>query len=302
MGKFKEFRRGYQPWEHEGGGGGIMGTGGGVGGGDHTSSALDHDFVSTMGGPGMGPADPWEGFADFLDDTAFGAAEQDRASASVAAWLKGEGAKNVLEVGSGIGRSTSALAKSGLKVTAVEASPALVAKTKANAKGATVLDSDFLTLPAGPFDAVVSLRNAFSRLVGEGQAHALLAAARSSLKPKGVFTFVFYNREALDEGTLNKVFPGPDTPFRGERTILYDQWQGSPDGGDRFVWAPLLMIGDHSIDWMRRSIPFKFWKLDDVKAALKDAKFEVISTLDAKDGKPASVKTSRRIEVRARAK
>jgi len=302
MGKFKEFRRGYQPWEHEGGGGGIMGTGGGVGGGDHTSSALDHDFVSTMGGPGMGPSDPWEGFVDFLDETGFGAEEQDRAAASAAAWLKGEGAKSVLEVGSGLGRTTAGLQKAGLKVTAVEASPALLAKTKANAKSATVLESDFLSLPSGPFDAVVSLRNAFSRLVVEGQAHAMLAAAHGSLKPKGALTLAFYNREALDEGSLNRSFPGPSTQFNEMRTILYDQWQGHPDGGDRFVWAPLVMIGDHSIDWMRRSIPFKFWKLDDVKAALKDAKFEVVATLDAKDGKPASTKASRRIEVRARAK
>ncbi len=298
MGKFKEFRRGYQPWEHEGGGAGSI-TGGG---GDLHASALDHDFVSTMGGPGQGPSDVWEGFADFLDETNFGAEEQQRQGAAVAVWLKGEGAKTVLEVGSGLGRTTAALSQAGLKVTALESSPALLAKTKANARGAHTQDSDFLTLPAGPYDAIVSLRNAFSRLVIDGQAHAMLSAARASLKPKGVFSLVFYNRDALDEQTLNKVYPGESVQFKEKRTILYDQWQGHPDGGDRFVWAPLLMIGDHSIDWMRRSIPFKFWHTDEVKAALKGAAFEVITAVDAKDGKTPASKSTRRVEIRARAK
>jgi SAM-dependent methyltransferase len=295
--KFKEFRRGYQPWEHEGGGASSI-----MGGGDQHSSALDHDFVSTLGGPGSGPADPWEGFAEFLDDTEFLASEQEAAGAAVAAWLKGEGAKSVLEVGSGLGRTTASLLKGGLKVTAVEASPALLGFTKARAKGASAQESDFLTLPPGTFDAVVSLRNAFSRLVVEGQAQAMLAAARGALKPKGALAVAFYNRDALDENALNKVFPGAPTAFRGKRTILYDQWQGHPDGGDRFVWAPLVMVGDHSIDWIRRAIPFKFWRLDEVKAALKEARFEVVATVDAKDGKSPAQRSTRRVEVRARAK
>lgn len=298
MAKFKEFRRGYQPWEHEGGGGSIMGGGGG----DLHASALDHDFVSTLGGEGQGPADPWEGLAEFLDETGWGTESMERAAGAVSAWLKAEGAKSVLEVGSGLGRTTRRLLKDGLKVTALESSPALLARTRANAKGAKAEDSAFLELPKGPFDAVASLRNAFSRLTVEGQAEAFLQAARSVLKPGGALSIAFLNREGLDEETLSKVFPSTGIDFRGKRTIVYDMWQAHPDGGDRFVWAPLLMIGDHSIDWIRRAIPYKFWRPDEVKAAVKEAGFEILSALDANDGKSQAAKGTRRVEIRARAR
>lgn len=302
MGKFKEFRRGYQPWEHEGSGNSIMGGGGGVGGGDLHSSALDHDFVSTMGGPSSGPSDPWQGLAQVLDTTRWGTAHMEQQAAACGLWLKTEGVRSLLEVGSGLGLTTKRLLADGLKVTAVEPSPALVERTKANAKGAKVLECDLAELPTGPFDAVVSLRNAFSRLAIEGQAEQFLETARKSLKPRGLLALAFLNREALDEGSLNRVFPSEDLTYNGKRTILYDQWQVHPDGGDRFVWAPLVMIGDYSIDWIRRAVPYRFFRLDEVKAALKAAGFEVVSAVDARDGTTAASKACRRIEVRARAK
>ena len=300
MGKFKEFRRGYQPWEHEGGGGSMMGSG--VGGGDLHSSALDHDFVSTLGGPSAGPADPWEGLADWLDATGWGTAHMEKQAAACGVWLKGEGAKSVLEVGSALGLTTKRLVRDGLKVTAVDPSPALVAHTKANAKGAKVLECDLAELPSGPFDAVVSLRNALSRLAVEGQAEQLLGAARKALKPRGLLSVAFFNREGLDEGALNKVYPSEAFDYKGKRTLLYDQWQAHPDGGDRFVWAPLVMVGDYAIDWIRRAVPYRFFRLDEVRAALKAAGFEPLAAVDAADGASAASKACRRIEVRARAK
>ncbi len=298
MAKFKEFRRGYQPWEHEGGGGSsIMG-----GGGDLHASALDHDFVSTLGGPGAGPSDPWEGLAEILDETRYGIEHLDRTSLAVASWLKKEGAKNILEVGSGLGHTTWRLIKEGLKVTAVESSPSLLARTRANAKGAKAEESDFVDLPAGPFDAVVSMRNAYSRLLPDGQAADMLSAVHARLKKGGLFSVAFFNRDALDEDRLNKVFPSDPLTYKGKRTIFYDQWHGHPDGGDRLVWSPLVMIGDASIDWVRRSIPFKYWRTAEVKAALLNAGFEIIGALDAADGKSPASTTTRRVEVRARAR
>lgn len=293
--KFKEFRRGYQPWEHEGGGGAA-------GRGDLHASALDHDFVSTVGGEGSGPADPWEGLAELLDLTGWGTEHMEKTAAAAGAWLKEEGAKSVLEVGSALGRTTRRLVKDGFKVTALESSPALLARTRVNAKGARCLEGDFLELPEGPFDAVVSLRNAFSRLTLEGQAEQMLSAARRSLKPRGALSLSFFNRDGLEEESLNKVFPSAPLLYKGKRTIVYDAWRGHPDGGDRFLWSPLVMVGDHSIDWVRRSVAYKLWRLDDVERALKDAGFEVVASLDAADGKAPAATSSRRVEVRARAK
>ncbi len=301
MAKFKEFRRGYQPWEHEGGGPSVMGTGGGVGGGDLHASALDHDFVSTLGGPSSRPADPWEGLAEWLDSTRWGTEHMEAQAAACGLWLKAGGAKTVLEVGSGLGLTTKRLVKEGLKVTAVDPSAALVARTKANAKGAKVLACDLADLPGGPFDAVVSLRNALSRLTTRGGAEQFLETARQRLKPGGLLSVAFLNRDGLDEGSLNKVFPSKSFEYGGKRTILYDSWQAHPDGGDRFVWAPLVMVGDHSIDWIRRAVPYRFFRMEEVKAALKAAGFELVAALDAADGATAASDTCRRIEIRARA-
>jgi SAM-dependent methyltransferase len=299
LAKFKEFRRGYQPWEHEGGGGSIMGGGGG--GGDLHTSALDHDFVSTSTSS-SGPADVWEGLADLLDETGWGSDSADRLAAAVGAWLKQEGVKSVLEVGSSLGRGTQRLVKDGFKVTAVESSPALYARTKANASGAKVIEGDLVELPEGTFDAVVQLRHGFSRFVLEGQADQFLAHAKESLGPKGLLSIAFYSRDGVDEGRLNRSFMSGPVQFKGKRTTIYDQWQGHPDGGDRFTWAPLFMVGNFSEDWIRRAVPFKFWRIDDVKAKVKGAGFEILGVLDASDGKTAASSTTRRVEIRARAK
>jgi len=297
--KFKEFRRGYQPWEHEGGGGSILGGGGG---GDMHASALDHDFVSTYGASDATLADPWEGIAEVIDATNMGTDSMERAAAGTGAWLKREGAKSVLEVGCALGRTTRRLLKDGFKVTALDSSPALLARAKLNAKGAKFEETNFFELPGGPFDAIVSLRNSFSRLATEGLAQQFLAAARGGLKPKGLLSIAFFNRDGLDEEMLNKTVLSKPMDFKGKRLLLYDLWQGHPDGGDRFRWAPLFAIGDHSIDWLRRSIPYKYWKAEEVKRMLKDAGFEVVGSLDANDGTTTASGATRRVEVRARAK
>jgi SAM-dependent methyltransferase len=300
MVKFKEFRRGYQPWEHEGGGGSILGAGGG--GGDMHASALDHDFVSTYGAGDSALADPWEGIAEVIDTTGWGCDSMEKAAAGAGAWLKREGAKSLLEVGCALGRTTRRLLKDGFKVTALEASPALVARAKLNAKGAKIEENQLIELPSGPFDAVVSLRSAFSRLTTDGQAELFLAAARAGLKPKGLLSVSFFNRDALDEETLNKTAMSKPLPYKGKQLLVYDLWQAHPDGGDRFRWAPLFAIGDYSIDWLRRSIPYKFWKVDEIKRLVKQAGFEVVGAFDANDGTTPASSSSRRVELRARAK
>ena len=289
MAHFKEFRKGFQSGENAPGGGGDM-----------HASALDHDFVSTLGG-GKSPADPWERIGPWLEESGFGTGTIDAAAGLTGAWLKKGAAKNVLEVGCGLGLATRRLSKDGFKVRALDDSPTLVARAKDNAKGATVETANLLDLPPGRYDALISVNNGFSRFTLEGQAEAFLEAAHAALKPKGLFSVVFFNREALDEEKLNKSFM--EGPFNVEdgKLLIYDQWQGHPDGGDRFVWAPLFAVGDHGIDWVRRSIPYKFWRIDEVKAMLKAAGFEIESTVDAADGKSAPTKNSRRIEVRARA-
>lgn len=136
----------------------------------------------------------------------------------------------------------------------------------------------------------------------EGQADQFVAHAREALSPRGVLSIAFYSRDGLDEGQLNRIFMAGPIEYKGKRTTVYDQWQGHRDGGERFVWAPLFMVGNYSEDWVRRAIPFRYWKVDEVRAKLKAAGFEVVAALDGSDAKTAASTASRRVELRARAK
>jgi SAM-dependent methyltransferase len=291
MAQFKEFRRGYQPWEHGKGGGGDMG-----------SSALDHDFVSTVGGSQDGGGDPWDKVADLIAGSGFGGEGADNAARATAQWLKAAGAKRVLELGCGVGRGTKALAAGGFTLRALDESPALVAAARAAAPGATVEEGSLTDAEGGTYDAVVSLVPTFSRLTMAGQPESFLEAARAGLTKGGLLSFVFYNRDGVDEQELCKVFlRGPFT-VGGEKMVVYDQWKPHSGGGDRFVWVPLFAPGDYSINWSRRSIPYRFWKAAEVRQAVEDAGFGDIEMVDADDpgsGDPAS---ARRVLVRARAK
>jgi SAM-dependent methyltransferase len=294
MAQFKEFRRGYQPWEH--------GKGGGGGGGDMRSSALDHDFVSTVGGGIGGGGDPWEKIAPWIAQTGFGAEAPERAADATAAWLKAAGAKSVLEVGCGVGRGTKRLAAGGFALRAVEESGALIAAARDVAPGASIEEASLTDAPPGPYDAVVSVYPAFSRLTLAGQAEAFLESARAQLGKGGHLSFVFYNLDGVDEGELCKVFLRGPYRVGGEQLVIYDQWQHHPDGGDRFVWVPLFAPGDYSIHWARRSVPYRFWRANEVRQAVEDAGFQGVELLDADDPASREVARAKRVMVRARAR
>lgn len=291
MAQFKEFRRGYQPWDHGKGGGGDMG-----------SSALDHDFVSTVGGGELGAGDPWHKIAPWIAASGFGAEPAERAADATIAWLKAAGAKSVLEVGCGVGRGTRRLASGGFQLRSIEESGALLAAAREAVPGAAVEEGSLTDAPEGSYDAVVSVLPAFSRLTLAGQAESFLEAARAALGPGGLLSFVFYNREGLDEASLCKVFLRGPFHVGGDALLIYDQWAPHPDGGDRFVWVPLFAPGDYGVNWVRRSIPYRFWRAEDVRQAVEGAGFEVTEIVDADHPASGDARTAKRAMVRARAR
>lgn len=292
MAQFKEFRRGYQPWEHgQGGGGGDMG-----------SSALDHDFVSTVGSSGAGGGDPWEKIAPLIAASGLGAPSADRAAEATAAWLAASGAKTVLEVGCGVGRGTKRLMAGGFTLRSIEESPSLLAAAREHVHGAPVEEGSLTDPVGGTFDAVVSVLPAFSRLTLAGQAESFLESARASLDAGGLFSFVFFNREATSEGDLGRVHMLGPFPVGAEKLLVYDQWRHHPDGRDQFIWAPLFAPGDYAIQWARRSIPYRYWKVDDVRKAMEEAGFTDIQFVNAEGPESGPVEGAIRVMARGRAK
>lgn len=294
MAQFKEFRRGYQPWEH--------GQGGSGGGGDMGSSALDHDFVSTVGGGGEGAGDPWEKVAPLIAASGFGSAPADAAADATASWLAAAGAKSVLELGCGVGRGTKRLLSAGFAVRALDESAALTATARASVPGARIEEGSLTDPVGGTFDAVVSVMPAFSRLTLAGQAESFLESARASLQPGGLFSFVFFNRDALDEGDLCKVHLLGPFAAGEEKLLVYDQWRPHPDGRERFLWAPLFAPGDYAVNWQRRSIAYRYWRADELRALIEEAGFEDLTFVDAESPDAGDLARAKRVMARARAK
>lgn len=97
----------------------------------------------------------------------------------------------VLELGSGAGRLTAALADAGAKVTAVDHDPAMVARARDRLGGrAEVLQADVRTLPAGPPVGLVVLPASLLNELPDVEARrATLAAAARRCRPDGAVAF-----------------------------------------------------------------------------------------------------------------
>jgi len=112
-------------------------------------------------------------------------------AASVAGRLRaalGPGAHRVLELGSGCGHATHHLVRAGFRLTAVEASEPMLARSRSLNPGVDHHAGDMreLALAARDFDAVV-LHDAAEHLPGEAEALATLRGAAAHLRPGGVF-------------------------------------------------------------------------------------------------------------------
>ncbi len=127
----------------------------------------------------------------------------------------------VLEVGAGTGKATLALARRGLRVTALEPGPALAAHARANLAGfpdVDIVESTLEDLPAStePFNLVVAATS--WHWVDPGRRYALAAQA---LRPGGHLAF----------WSATHVFPPDGDSFFDELQPVYDEI-GSPHPPD----------------------------------------------------------------------
>ncbi len=98
------------------------------------------------------------------------------------------GPARLLELGVGTGRLALPLAGAGLRVTGLDASPAMLATlaAKPGADAVATVEGDMGgPLPDGPFDLVLVARNTFFNLTTEGAQRSCLAAVAGGLAPGG---------------------------------------------------------------------------------------------------------------------
>jgi SAM-dependent methyltransferase len=129
-----------------------------------------------------------ESFADVYDDWYTGITDAEM-TADVVVELAGRGGR-VLELAVGTGRLALPISRRGLRVTGIDASPAMLAHLHArDVAGAitTVLGDMVDDLPDGPFDVALIAYNSLFNLDSADRQRACFAAVAARLAPGGRF-------------------------------------------------------------------------------------------------------------------
>lgn len=151
---------------------------------------------------GYGDSTYGEAFADVYDDWY---ADVTDVGATVAAVARLAGPRGrVLELGVGTGRLAVPMAAHGLRVTGVDASPAMLERLRANDRAAAievVLGDMVDAMPAGPFDVVLAAYNTFFNLLTAERQAACFAAAASRLTDHGSLVIEAFVPDAPSEAS-----------------------------------------------------------------------------------------------------
>jgi SAM-dependent methyltransferase len=136
------------------------------------------------GMPGYGPATYGDGFADVYDDWYAGVSPPEATARFLAARTAGP----VLELGSGTGRLAGPIRAAGLPVIGLDASSAMLARSRSRHPDVPVVAADMAELPARPgsFGAVLVAFNTLLNLPSAALQRRCLARARAAIGPDGV--------------------------------------------------------------------------------------------------------------------
>ena len=165
----------------------------------------------------------------------------------------------VLELACGTGRLTIPLARAGLEIVGLDASPAMLAqaKQKSAAAGGDVsfVSGDMRCFDLGrSFGVVLVSCNSLGHLTEPEDLQACLAAIRRHLAPGGVLAFdvVLPDLRHLvpPEGGARRLDlgPNPSSAIEGEEQVEYDpvrqlriaHWRIRPPDGEELALAPLV--------------------------------------------------------------
>jgi SAM-dependent methyltransferase len=133
--------------------------------------------------------------------------------------LRAAEARTLLEIGAGTGQASAWFSNEGLTVTAVDLSPAMVARTAAKGVPAIVADVLHLGLPESSFDAAYSLNTLLH--VPNADFDDALRAVRTVLVPGGLFFLGVFGGDA-EEGVADNDSHVPPRffSFRSDQQLL----------------------------------------------------------------------------------
>lgn len=184
---------------------------------------------------------------------------------------------SVLDICCGTGRVSAGLLARGFRVTAVDASAAMLSLARVNAPGAAIISSDIsnIRLPQR-FDAAVSTFNSLAHLYTREDLTRAFSAVRRALVPGGRWLFDLTTEQGYREW------------WRGSFIMLDERECGivrpSYDPSSRMARNDVTVFQRNGTElWHRtdHTIFQKCYAIDEVLRALIDAGFAAVATYDA---------------------
>jgi SAM-dependent methyltransferase len=189
----------------------------------------------------------------------------------------GAGARRLLDLGCGTGKSFLGLLERGYAVTACDLSPEMARRAALKAPAAHVLVADIRRLPAlGTFDLVTCLDDALNELINRDELARALAAAAAHLAPDGLAVW--------DLNTLATVRSSFSRDWIADRGAWVLAWHGtgSPDvGPGAVVEARLDAFRHRGTVWSRSTSRHRqrHWPPAEVARIAHEAGLEVVEVL-----------------------
>ena len=195
----------------------------------------------------------------------------------------------VLDVSCGIGTQAIGLAARGYEVVGRDLSPRAVDRARAEAdRRGLALDLAVADMREvhraveGRFDAVITCDNSLAHLPSAGDLGAALHAARRVLRDGGTFVATVRDYDELAAIRATGV-PGTLPGDEGERAIVAQAWEWSPDG--ETVRIRHVVLRETPDGWRTavRITTMRAWRRAELTAALADAGFGPIEWRDPDD-------------------
>lgn len=221
----------------------------------------------------------WDDWADFYDGIYAGRTED------IPFYIEEieKAGRSVLELGCGTGRVAIPMAKAGLDVTGLDASPTMLRKLRENRERAGTLRGPLRLIQGNmrkfalerKFDAVIIPARSFQMLLTPRAQRECLRAAHANLSPNGVLIF-----DLVSPTAYLGLVPGEEQDLKDPNTgRTFTVWSHDATADDSQIYQTTVAIQEHLANGTKREPVFRTLDLhyshpQQVRAVLKFAGFD----------------------------